>query len=122
MPNIDTDKIKNMTNKKIGYELFKREEKIRMKKFKKVLVFVSIGTFFMMGTLTANAATGGELIDEIKDIITIKVNKDEKNSNCQKKDDGSFVCKIDKSVSGKEDLEIYMSEVGDEQMTSDYEK
>lgn len=107
---IDTEKIKKMTNERIGYDLFEKEEKLKTMKFKKSMLVASIFAFCIMGTITVNAATDGKVVEEIKNIFTIKVNGDEKNSNCTKNSDGTITCKIDKNVTGDEDIEITVNE------------
>lgn len=101
MKNIDTDKIIKMTNDKIGYDLFQKEEKIRMNKFKKGMFALAICLTCIIGTLTVDATTDGAISDGIKNIVNIKINGEEKNATCQKKEDGSITCTFEKSVTGE---------------------
>lgn len=97
MNKIDTDRIKNMTSQMIGYENFKKEKvmkKMRIRKF----IYVFLGAITLcIGTLTVDAMTNNAISDTIKNIFSINfdIDGEERNANCIKQDDGTFMCTVD---------------------------
>lgn len=102
MSSIDTTRIKEITNNRISYDLFLKEEEKKVKKIKKIGVITSICALFIIGTITVDAETDGAISTPIKNAIKIKTNGEDKNATCTKLDDGSLNCKIDQSVTGSD--------------------
>lgn len=91
-PNIN--KILNMTNNKIGYANFEREETMKKKKMKKVLyAFMGI-SILSVSTLSVNALTDNSLGKAIDNLVKVKVNGKNYNSTCTENEDGSISCKV----------------------------
>lgn len=119
MKNIDTEKIKELANEKIAYDLFKKEEIRKMNKLKKVGCVLGISAFFLVGMVSVNAATDGAITEGIKNIIKIKINGKENNASCMQKEDGSFVCKFAENAEG-DDIEVEVSKEGANYMEMEY--
>ena len=97
MKEIDTERIKNMTNQMIGYENYKKEKVMKRKKMRKV-TYVFLGAITLcMGTLTVDALTNNAISNTVKDMFKIRMNIDgkENNASCIKQDDGTFTCTVD---------------------------
>ena len=105
MSRLDTTRIKELTNDRISYDIFLKEEEKKMKKIKKIGVITIICALFIIGTITVDAETGGAISTPIKNIIKIKTEGEDKNATCTKKEDGSLNCRIDESVTG-DDIEV----------------
>ncbi len=102
MSRLDTTRIKELTNNRISYDIFLKEEEKKMKKIKKIEVITTICALFITFTITVDAETGGAISTPIKNAIKIKVDGEDKNATCTKKEDGSLNCKIDESVTGSD--------------------
>lgn len=76
MSRLDLNKIKQMTNNKIGYSNYESEEFMKKKRIKLVIYCVSIFFLLILGTITVNAATNNSIIEFVTKII--KVNGTEK--------------------------------------------
>lgn len=79
MDNVNLQKIKEMTNKKIGYSNYEKEEFMRKKFFKYGIYSISICCLLAVGTITVNAATNNGIINFINRVI--KVNGQEKEAS-----------------------------------------
>lgn len=92
----NNNKILNMTNNKIGYANFEREEIMKKKKIRKVLyVFMGV-SILSISTLSVNALTDnsiGKAIDNLTN-VKVKVNGENYNSTCTENADGSIHCKV----------------------------
>lgn len=78
MSNIDLNKIKEMTNNKIGYSNYEKEECMRKKNLKYGIYCMSICFLLVIGAITVNAATNNGIINFFTRII--KVNNQEKEA------------------------------------------
>jgi hypothetical protein len=76
--NIDIDKIKKMTNEKIGYANFQEERQKRKKKDKCVLFISGLLFLIIITSLSVNAATNNGILNLVKKLI--KVNGESKNA------------------------------------------
>lgn len=110
---MNTLKIKEKTNHLIGYHNFLREEEKRVKKLKKITFVFATLSIFLAGTFTVNALTDNKIVDTVKEVFTpkIKVNGEEKNATCEKKENGIIKCTMDKEVlGGSAEVEIEYDE------------
>ncbi len=104
MNRIDTERIKNMTKQMIGYENYKKEKIMKRIKIRNI-AFVFLGAITLcMGALTVDALTKNAISNSIKDAFSINVGIDgkEKIASCNKKEDGTITCVVDKQVNGDE--------------------
>lgn len=95
-PNIDN--IMRITNTKIGYANYEREELMKKNKMKKVLYAFMGVSILTVSTVSVNALTDnsiGKAIDEtINNLVKVKVNGEDYNSTCTNNSDGSVSCKV----------------------------
>lgn len=99
MSRLDIDKIVEMTNNKIGYDLFKKEERMRKYKMKKVFC-IFMGVFILLiGTISVDALTDNSIGKAIDNFVNVTVNGKDNNANCTKNADGTLSCKIEGSES-----------------------
>lgn len=102
MNEIDTKKIKKMTNNLIAYDNYEKERKMKKKKIKQI-TFTFLALFVVIGgTITVDAATDNAISNLVKDALTVKVNGQDKNANCEKLSNGNYKCTIDKEVTGND--------------------
>lgn len=106
MKKIDTENILIKTNQLIGYENYKREERIMNKKLRN-MAFVILGVItFAGGTFTVNAMTDNSIVEGIKSVLKITVNGEDKNAKCEKTSDGNLKCVLDSEVLGNDNSEV----------------
>lgn len=79
MSNINLQKIKEMTNKKIGYSNYEKEVFMRKKVLKCSIYSISICCLLAIGTITVNAMTDNGIVNFISKMI--KVNGEEKKAS-----------------------------------------
>lgn len=95
---IDTNKIKKITNNLIACENYEKERKMKNKKLKNT-AFIFLALFIVIGgTISVDAATDNKISNAIKDMITVKVNGQDKNAKCEKLSNGNIKCSLDKEV------------------------
>lgn len=94
MNKIDTNKIKEMTNLKISYDIFMREEDLRKYKMKKIMFSFAFCFLAIVGTVSLDALTDNSISNGIKDFFKIKVNGEDYNANCEKTENGTYKCDI----------------------------
>jgi len=100
MNEIDTEKIKKMTNNLIAYNNYEKEQKMKNKKLKNTL-YTFLGLCIIIGgTITIDAATNNKISNLVKEVLTIKINGEEKNANCEKLTNGNYKCTLDKNITG----------------------
>ncbi len=111
MNQFDTHQIKEITNQLIGYENFKREEKMKKRKLRNI-VFVFVGIILLgISTMTVNALTNNAVDEAIKKMIPFKIvsknEEDMKNATCTELDNGNVSCTIEQeSENGDNKFEI----------------
>ncbi len=106
MKKVDTENILKKTNQLIGYENYKREEKIMKKKLRN-MTFVLVAVVTLVGgTFTANAMTDNSIVEGIKNAFKVQVNGEEKNAKCEKVKDGYLKCVLDNEVLGNDNSEV----------------
>lgn len=121
MFSIDTTRIKEITNNRISYDLFLKEEEKKVKKIKKIGVITSICALFIIGAITVDAKTDGAISTPIKNAIKIKTDGEGKNATCTKLDDGSLNCKIDQSVTGSDtEVEVIIIDGNEDNIEMEY--
>ncbi len=104
MNEIDTNKIKQMTNNLIAFENYEKERKLKKKKMKN-MAFAFLALFVIVGgTITVDAATDNKISNAIKDMITVKVDGQDKNATCEKLDNGNIKCSLDEKSTNGEDI------------------
>lgn len=94
MSKTNINKILEMTNDKIGYANFEREETMKKKQMRKVLYGFMGVCVLTIGTVSVNALTDNSIGKAIENFSKIKVNGETYNSTCTEKDDGSISCKV----------------------------
>ncbi len=104
---MNPNNIKKNTNRLIGYEMFRKEEKERMRKIKKISLSIAIFAFFIAGTFTVNAMTDNKIVDAVKEALNlnVRVNGENKNAKCEKLDNGNIKCILDKEVTNDDNIE-----------------
>ena len=122
MEKIDTEKIKEITNLKVGLTNYESEEFNRMKKLKVLSLTLLAGAILVGGTFTVDAMTDNAIStavkDAVSDVLKVKVNGQDYNSHCEKLDDGTLKCTVDKEVVGN-NIETEVSvEINDEYIDS----
>lgn len=125
MKEIDTQHIKRLTNQKIAFANYEREELNKMKKLKTTILTMGIVALLAGGTITVDALTDnsisnsvGNAIGEVLNSINVKVNGKDYNSSCEKQTDGTYKCTIGKEFLG-DDAEIVVEKQSD--ITTDIE-
>lgn len=105
MDRIDTNKIKEMTNLKVSYDIFIREEDLRKHKMKKIVFGFTFCFLVIAGTISLDALTDNSISNGIKDFFKIKVNGEDYNAKCDRTENGTYKCNInDKLEDGQEIL------------------
>lgn len=97
---IDTDKIKKLTNQKIGYDNYEKEIQMKKNRLKNICCIFALLVVFSVGGYTVDAMSGNTISNNIKDLLNIKVDGKDYNANC-KKQDGNIKCTLDESVLGE---------------------
>ncbi len=106
MNRVDTENILNKTNQLIGYDNYKREERIMKKKLRNMIFMFVAVVILAGGTFTANAMTDNSIVEGIKNALSIKVNGEDKNAKCEKTSDGNLKCVLDGEILGDNDSEV----------------
>ncbi|MCX4365524.1 MAG: hypothetical protein OSJ70_07110 [Bacilli bacterium] len=94
MSNININKITEMTNIKIGYEHFEREDEMKKNKFNKAIYGLMGVCILTIGTVSVNALTDNSIGKAIDNLVKVKVNGKDYNSTCTERSDGSIYCKV----------------------------
>lgn len=94
MKKIDVNKIVALTNQKIAYSIYMREEKMKMKKIKIVMSVFLIGIFLIGGTIGVDAMTDNSISKAIKEILTVKINNKDYNAKCVE-EEGKIICNVE---------------------------
>ena len=94
MSKTNINKILEMTNDKIGYANFEREETMKKAKMKKVLYGFMGVCVLTIGTVSVNALTDNSITKAIDNLSKVKVNGEDYNATCKEKGDGSISCKV----------------------------
>ena len=108
--------LKNVRNKIVVSNL-EREESMKLNKRKQIISVLTASLIILSGGfLTVNAATDGKLVEDIKDVITIKLDNDGKYKvTTEKNSEGDEIVKykIDNldGVEGEMDLELNKTEL-----------
>lgn len=108
--------LKNVRNKIVVSNL-EREECMKLNKRKQIISVLTASLIILSGGfLTVNAATDGKLVEEIKHVITIKLDNDGKYKvTTEKNSEGDEIVKykIDNldGVEGEMDLEVNKTEL-----------
>lgn len=95
MSKIDTDKIIDLTNQKIAYSIYRKEEGVKMKKIKTCMSIFLIGLFLVGGTIGVDAMTDNSISEAIKDMLTIEVDNKDYNAKCVKSEKGEITCNVE---------------------------
>lgn len=95
MRKIDTNKIIDLTNQKIAYSIYIREEKVRMKKIKTSMSIFLIGLFLVGGTIGVDAMTDNSISKAIKDMLTVEIDNKDYNAKCVKSENGVITCNVE---------------------------
>lgn len=94
MSKTNINKILNLTNDKIGYANFEREEIMKKAKMKKALYGFMGVCILTIGTASVNALTDNSITKAIDNLSKVKVNGEDYNATCKEKGDGSISCKV----------------------------
>ena len=94
MSKTNINKILEMTNDRIGYANFEREETMKKKQMKKIFYGFMGVCILTIGTVSVNALTDNSITKAIDNLSKVKVNGEDYNSTCTEKEDGSISCKV----------------------------
>ena len=92
------NKVKELTNFKIGYENFEREEQKRNKKIKNSIFSILVVGLLVGGGFTVNALTDNSIGKTIDRIISVTFNGKNYNADCKQNKDGSYSCIVDGDI------------------------
>ena len=101
MDKVDTERIKKMTNLKISYDIYEREESLRKVKMKKIMFSVAFCFLTVAGAISVDAFTDNAVSNGIKEFFKVKVNGKDYNAKCDMTENGKYKCSIDKELTGE---------------------
>lgn len=98
MSQFDASKIKEMTNTLVAYDLMRKDEEMRVLKFKHITYIAIAVVLLIGGTISVDAMTDNSISNAVKDVLKIKVNNEDYNAKCTKTTEGNMKCKIDSNI------------------------
>ncbi len=104
------ERIKELTNSMIAYCNYEKERKVKKEKMRKITI-AFMGIFLLVGgAISVDALTDNKISEAIKDVLTIKVDGQDKNAKCEKIGNGNVKCTLYEGLLDGEDITFEYSE------------